>query len=419
MASIVSETRKGQVFHRLSFVDATGRQQRVRLGSIDKKDAERIAGYVDDILAAKELGREVLVTTARWLNSISPELYDKLASVGLVEAKIRWTLKQWLAHFHKEQSQKVGVYCQNNLARTEALLLNYRRGSMLLADFSASDAAGFRKWLEAEGYAKATVAGHIKKAKQYFKAAVDAGALPASPFARVVAGDMSNEERAVYVSTADVDKAIACAPDAQWRLLIALCRYAGLRCPSEVLTLRWQDVDFVAGTMAIRSTKTGRRIMPILPELRAYLEDAFNPEEERCISRYCESNANMRKGFLQILKKAGLKPWPRLFHNLRGSLESDLAERYPIHTVVKWLGNSEGVAMRHYLRQSPAVLADVTSQGLGGLVGNRVGKRLAETNPLAGNETQPAQEKSGKSFFPASLVENLIPPRGLEPLLPD
>jgi hypothetical protein len=100
--------------------------------------------------------------------------------------------------------------------------------------------------------------------------------------------------------------------------------------------------------MTIRSTKTGKRVMPILPELRPYLEDAFDPESDRCVSRYCESNVNMRKGFLQILKKAGLTPWPRLFHNLRGSLESDLAERYPIHTVVKWLGNSEGVAMRRY-----------------------------------------------------------------------
>jgi integrase len=286
---------------------------------------------------------------------------------------------------------------------------------MLLADFTPEDAAGFRKWLEADGYAKATVAGHIKKAKQYFRAAAKEGALEASPFVDVIAGDMSNEENAVYVSTQDIEKAIACAPDAQWRLLIALCRYAGLRCPSEVLRLRWQDVDFVGGVMTIRSTKTGKRVMPILPELRPYLEDAFDPESDRCVSRYCESNVNMRKGFLQILKKAGLTPWPRLFHNLRGSLESDLAERYPIHTVVKWLGNSEGVAMRHYLRQSPAVLADVTSQGLGGQVGNRVGNGLGETTPLGGNEAKPARKKSGKSYFPADLVENLIPPREVRP----
>jgi integrase len=412
MASISSETRNGQTIFRLTFQDNEGKRQRLRLGGIPQRDAERIATYVEDMLTAKELGREVKITTARWLNSISGELYDKLASVGLVEMKVRWTLKQWLAHFHREQSKKVGTYCQNNLARSEALLLQYRPGEMLLADFTAEDAAGFRKWLEAEGYAKATVAGHIKKAKQYFRAAAKAGALEASPFAEVVAGDMSNEERAVYVSTEDIEKAIACAPDAQWRLLIALCRYAGLRCPSEVLVLRWQDVDFVGGVITIRSTKTGKRVMPILPELRPYLEDAFDPESDRCVSRYCESNSNMRKGFLQILKKAGLEAWPRLFHNLRGSLESDLAERYPIHTVVKWLGNSEGVAMRHYLRQSPAVLANVTSQGLGGQVGQKVGQRLGETNPLAGNEAKPAHKKSGKFNFPAGLMETAVPPRG-------
>ena len=33
-------------------------------------------------------------------------------------------------------------------------------------------------------------------------------------------------------------------PDADWQLIFALARFAGLRCPTEALGLRWSDVDW-------------------------------------------------------------------------------------------------------------------------------------------------------------------------------
>ena len=43
-------------------------------------------------------------------------------------------------------------------------------------------------------------------------------------------------------------------------------------------------------------------------------------------------------------------PWPRPFQNLRASRETELVERFPIHTVTSWLGNSPRIAMKHYLQ---------------------------------------------------------------------
>ena len=60
-------------------------------------------------------------------------------------------------------------------------------------------------------------------------------------------------------------------------------------------------------------------------------------------------NANLRTTFQKIVRRAGLKPWPRLFHNLRASRETELAEIYPLQVVTGWLGNTPAVAMRHYL----------------------------------------------------------------------
>lgn len=51
-------------------------------------------------------------------------------------------------------------------------------------------------------------------------------------------------------------------------------------------------------------------------------------------------NANLRTTFEKIVKRAGLQAWPRLFHNLRASRETELVEAYPVQVVTSWLGNT-------------------------------------------------------------------------------
>jgi hypothetical protein len=57
---------------------------------------------------------------------------------------------------------------------------------------------------------------------------------------------------------------------------------------------------------------------------------------------------------MRILKRAGLKPWPKLFHNLRASRETELAAIHPLHTVCEWIGNSARIASAHYLQVTEA-----------------------------------------------------------------
>src|SRR5262249_51540416 len=52
----------------------------------------------------------------------------------------------------------------------------------------------------------------------------------------------------------------------------------------------------------------------------------------------------------RIIRRAGLTPWPKPFHNLRATRQTELAERYPIHVVCSWLGNSPTIAREHYLQ---------------------------------------------------------------------
>src|SRR4030095_14471755 len=61
------------------------------------------------------------------------------------------------------------------------------------------------------------------------------------------------------------------------------------------------------------------------------------------------ANANLRATLEKVIRRAGVEPWPRLWHSLRASCESDLAQTFPLATVTKWLGNTPSVALRHYV----------------------------------------------------------------------
>ena len=140
-------------------------------------------------------------------------------------------------------------------------------------------------------------------------------------------------------------------PDAQWRLLFALSRFGGLRCPSEHLGLRWGDVDWERNRITVHSPKTEHhaggesRQIPLFPELRPYLEEVWEqaePGTEYVITRYRDEQRQPADPVAaDHLAKAGVKPWPKLFQNLRSTRETELAESYPIHVVCAWLGNSQ------------------------------------------------------------------------------
>ena len=61
-------------------------------------------------------------------------------------------------------------------------------------------------------------------------------------------------------------------------------------------------------------------------------------------------NCNLRTTFEKIVRRANLSQWPRLFHNMRASCETDLMQDHGIHVVTAWLGNTPKVALNHYLQ---------------------------------------------------------------------
>jgi hypothetical protein len=68
------------------------------------------------------------------------------------------------------------------------------------------------------------------------------------------------------------------------------------------------------------------------------------------ITRARDTSVNLRTHLTRIIKRAGLEPWPKLWHNQRSTRQTELAERYPIHIVCAWIGNTRDVAQDRYLQ---------------------------------------------------------------------
>lgn len=137
--------------------------------------------------------------------------------------------------------------------------------------------------------------------------------------------------------------------------------------------------DWDAGRIVVTSPKTehhpgkGSRVIPLFAELRPILAEAFGPASEGAVYMVDERmrasaqgnagwrNCNLRTQFERIIRRAGLTLWPWLFHNLRSSRQTELAEQFPSHVVCDWLGNSEDVARKHYFQTTDDHFAQAAS----------------------------------------------------------
>jgi integrase len=188
------------------------------------------------------------------------------------------------------------------------------------------------------------------------------GMVAASSFEELTAGSQQNPDRSFYVSPEVIAAMLDRCPGVFWRLMVALGRYAGLRIPSEVTSLTWDDVASDTGRLMVRSPKTARheghavRLVPICPELRGILAEAYEQAadgEKLILPRALTGASNLRTTFTKIITRAGHEPWRRLFQNLRASCATDWVEKYPNHVVAKWLGHSPMIAATHYLQAGP------------------------------------------------------------------
>ena len=343
---------------RITFIDSNGKRKTIRLGKVALRYAQTFKVKLEDLVSAKITGYSPSDDTSRWLSELDDVYVEKLSKVGLVKARNKSTLQAFVDEYIRSRTDiKPSTLLVYNRARKH--LLGFFDADKPLRDFTSVDADDWRRYLLEKGLAENTIRRSCGMAKQWFAVAVKGKLIAENPFGDLKVAIKGNAKKLYYIKEEDAQKVIEVCPDYQWRLLFAMARYGGLRVPSEVLLLRWEDIDWENSRFTVTSPKTEHheghesRVVPIFPELYQYLRDAYEMAEEGdeyCITRYRDTTVNLRTQLQRIIKRAGLNPWPRLWQNLRSTRETELADKFPVHVVSAWIGNSVPVAIKHYLQ---------------------------------------------------------------------
>ncbi|HSW45110.1 MAG TPA: phage integrase SAM-like domain-containing protein [Phycisphaerae bacterium] len=347
-----------------------GERQSVRLGKFAGKEAElragRICKIIEELAHAKDTGDALPLEVRQAVDRLSPRLLKRFAKAGLVDDVGRGavTLGAFVNGYILERGD-VKPSTREIYEIVRENIVAFLGADKALDRVTEGDAEDFRRWLSVErGLSVNTTRRRCAVVKQFFAYAVKKRLIQSNPFGvlRKLAVH-ENRERFFFIDRETITKVLDKIVDPEWRLLVALSRYGGLRCPSEHLSLRWDDILWAESTMIVRQPKLEHceghetRRVPIFPELMPFLLAAFNDDRadrEWVIGRYRSTRANLRTQFTRYIRRAGLQPWPRLWHALRAGRQTELCQSFPVKAVCEWLGNSALVASRHYLMTTPA-----------------------------------------------------------------
>ncbi len=470
LTRLKSRGRDGKPSWRIQFYDGAGERRAVYLGAVPKKAADAWLNRVEQLNACVIAGVAPDTDLAAWVGSLPDSSHEKLVQGGLTPPRESSkpesiTVARMNEVFVARSSGKPATI--RGFQQTLDTLVTFFGADTLITSITPEGADSWRVWVvgakegsgrrkkkrttEDNRLAPPTVAKRVSVAKQVFRCAVRWGWLPKSPFEGLRSGSQANPARARYVSMDTIRDVLEACPSVEWKLVIVLARHAGLRCPTEIGALTWGDINWEKGRLTVRAKKTEHhggdhavRVVPICPELRTILADAFDraqPGTTLIVPMASRSAVNLRTHLERIIAKAGHAPWPRLFQNLRASCATDWVERYPSHVVAKWLGHSPKVAAQHYLMSRDHHFEDVVNgaakvppataaEGLGGVAAcdancdaiatrNATPQASASGSTESHKTTEPAatiQVAAGSSMFAPVTKTGQVAGTGFEPV---
>lgn len=367
------------------------RRKTIGLGNFDEADANIAKDHIEHVIGQRRRNRPANAKTSKWLDEIPGEIHDRLAELELVEPRKRCELPRTIiaymrAYIESRDDWKKPANHKQAVDKLERFL----GGDAPLASLSKGDAVRWHRWLTSTAGANLspnTAGQSIKRCRQIMRQAVDDGLVEVNPFIGIKIDLRSDQGKRRFITAAEAVAIVDACPDQEWRVIVALGRYAGLRCPSEVLALKWSDINWERSRFLVTAPKTerygkGERLVPLFDELRVELEGLFAQvapgvkcaADSPVISRYRSSEANLRTTFTKIVKRAGVKPFPKPFMNLRASArtEKERSRRFANHVLNDWFGHSGEIAETYYLQTTeddftealkPARVPDLSLEG--------------------------------------------------------
>ncbi len=354
MASVISEPNGHK---RIEWVKANGRRARVRLGKMHKRQALEINTCIESLIVAQRTGR-MDASTAERVSQLDDTLHGRIARTGLVRPRESHLLGGWVDTVITAKTNDLKPESLRKLKATGAKLKAHFGEDTPLRAVSAADTSEWRVEL-GKSLSVASAKTHVGNAKTIFAEAVRREILHKSPFDHLKGGVTATQNDR-YVTPEQIARVIDEAPGTEWKLLIGLARYAGLRTPSETSLLTWADVDFDQSRLRVRSPKTERhagheqRTVPVCARLLRLLQarfDAAEEGEEQLIT--IKGAGSRRRKMVAIIERAGVEPWRDMWQTLRRSCEIEWAQTFPQYAVSRWIGHSISVSGKHYANAIP------------------------------------------------------------------
>ncbi|GAB5444346.1 MAG: hypothetical protein Fues2KO_46950 [Fuerstiella sp.] len=398
----------------IQVVNSEGSRLAIGIGKVGRKEAESYRYHIEQLESCSVSGQAIPAPTAKWLTKTKPRIRRRLADIGLIE----------LAKDESEENVTLDDLLQRYLEAAdvkERTIDRYRNQTQFLLehfgtlrqvrDLKRCDGDRFLKWLrrqkksDGSSYSANYIHKIVKTSRQILAFAVKNEWMEVNVLDHVKAPERIDDERDVEI-TQELAYRMMYKACPKYRLVIAFARFGGLRCPSELAGLSWSDIDWSSDRFVVHSPKTAHcgkesRQVPIFAELRPVLEYVWRQEgrPDGPIFPDIDANTNLRTETQRLLKRVGEEKVQRFYQNCRSSRQTELEVEYPLHVVCKWMGNSESVAKRHYLKVRDRDFERAATVGVSQGVQNTSESTETETN-AARLKTQKAPKNTHSPGLP-------------------
>ena len=271
--------------------------------------------------------------------------------MGLVPKRERATLAAFLdGYISSRHDVKPGT--TTNLRQVRDSLVEHFGPDKPLRDITPGDADGYRLGWLGRNWRKTRSVGGVAGPNSFSRRGQRRWLVSSNPFADLKSAIQANPSRFYFVTREENRRSSTPAPtpnggfgrsEPLWRLAMphrtpgAAMGRRGLGAAASRFGAQRRSNTPEGSLGRCRSSRSCGRTWKRSGSKRG-------PGAEQVITRYRDTNANLRTQLLRIIGRAGVQPWPKLFQNLRSTRETELAEEFPLHVVCQWIGNSQPVA---------------------------------------------------------------------------
>ena len=299
-----------------SYMDSNGRRRRV---TTEQTDEQAALIYLSTLLQAEREGRTKRLTESRMREHVA-EIFERMTGATIIEYTVQSWLEGWL-------EVKKGCCAPGGFTRYLGVVNGFlaylgKKAGMRLEHLTHEDVQGFVNASHKKGKRGKTISFEKKMLSSAFSRAVQLKKMESDPTSSVeipAGGTSVKREGFTPLQVAT----IMAAADNEWRAMIAMAYYSGLRL-IDGSNLKWSDVDLAGGFFSFIPEKTKFSalrqheepqplIVPIHTALQPYLLDLPGSDDPEAYlfpslaGRQSSGRSGLSYEFIKIMEdKAGL-----------------------------------------------------------------------------------------------------------------